>query len=150
MRPFFWFEFFRVADLAVRGMKRGEISRQDFVLEESHVTHTELACASGGLPFSIQFNFLQLGVFPNLEEVVEGNDNEVSYGNCDGVGRGGVCFVDVLDKGDEDGELGNGRRVLAAETLQLLTDRNNVATLTLGGGTMFASQVDGRGDGCQG
>ena len=56
----------------------------------------------------------------------------------------------MLDKGDGDDELRDGGWVLAPESLQLLTERSNVASLTLEGGTTFASQLNGRRDGCEG
>ena len=127
------------------------ISRQDFIVfEKPNVTYPELACARGGFPNAVQFHLPRFGVFPNPEEIVEGNGDEVSGGDGDGVGRGGGLFLDVLDKGDGDGELRDGGWVLAPESLQLLTERSNVASLTLEGETTFASQLNGRRDGCQG
>ena len=119
------------------------------VFEETDVANTELFCSCGTFDLSIYCDGAWLGVFADSEKVVEGDDDEVGGGCDNGIGRVGVCVVDMSDEGCWDCKLWDGRWVISPEAFELLLDGSNVCSLALEGGTTLSTQFDGRGDCCQ-
>ena len=68
------------------------------VFEETKVYNTELSCSCGTFDLSVYCDGTWFGILADSEEVVECDDDEVGGGCDNGIGRGGVCFVDVSDE----------------------------------------------------
>ena len=91
---------------------------------------------------------LGVGVFPDSEEIEEGNDAEVALGGLEGGWVGLGLALEVLKDLDWEGQLGARRWILSVIALKEFpdADRPRLAWRSSQEGRL-SSQLDGLGDG---
>ena len=118
------------------------------ILEEAYVAYSELYGARGSAKGSIPFDKAGLSIFPDPQEIEEGDEGKVCYRLV--AGSSGACgLVALLGDFDWDCELGDGRVVVASHSFNALLEWGDVFLRRFVEGARFISQFDGLGDGCQ-